>query len=226
MSSEFRPIEVLAAGLLPLQSYEPTRAAHRRRMIAYRRARTLEFGPCMRLQFEDALTLRYQVQEVLRAERIADPQGVRDECCTWSQLLPDASNWKATLFIELPNAALRARALPMLSRAAHRIHLDVGDQRVRAFANEDLAEGCNARHLERPSGVHFLRFELSPQARAAIHAGAAATLRCDDPACPLHEPIPTRLLDLLRAQTAPGHDAELVSALSFSPRRPLERLPT
>ncbi|HMN76737.1 MAG TPA: DUF3501 family protein [Burkholderiaceae bacterium] len=226
MSSELQRIEALAAGLLSLQAYEPARNANRRHMIAYRRARTLELGRCMRLQFEDALTLRYQVQEVLRAERIAHAQGVRDELGIYAHLLPDESNWKATLFIELPDAALRARMLPMLSRAAHRIRLDIDGQRVPAFANEDLAAGSNARHLERPSGVHFLRFELSSQARAAIHAGAIATLRCDDPACPLRQPIPTPLLDLLRKQTAPGRDAESAPAMPSSPRRTLERLAT
>lgn len=197
------PIEALTGGLLPLQCYELTRHANRRRMIAYRRARTLDLGPCMRLQFEDALTLRYQVQEVLHAERIIDAQGVRGELETYAQLLPDGTNWKATLLIELPDAAERNRTLPRLSLAAHHIYLDVDGCRVTAFANEDLAVGCNARHLHRPSGVHFLRFELRPELRAAIHAGAVAALGCDDEACPLRQHLPQSLLVRLRAQTAP-----------------------
>lgn len=226
MPPPFHPIDVLASGLLPLQAYEATRAATRRRMIAYRRARTLEFGPCMRLQFEDALTLRYQVQEILRAERIADAHAVRGELGAYAHLLPDASNWTATLFIEVPDAALRARSLPMLSLAAHRIHLDIDGQRICALANEDLAFGTNARHLERPSGVHFLRFELDSQARAAIEDGAVVTLGCDDPACPLRQPMPAPLLQLLRARFGPDHGIGPAPVNPPSSRRPLERIAT
>lgn len=224
MPSPFHPIDVLASGLLPLQAYEATRDATRRRMIAYRRARTLEFGPCMRVQFEDALTLRYQVQEILRAERIADAHGVRGELGAYAHLLPDASNWTATLFIEVPDAALRARRLPRLSLAAHRIHLDIDGQRICALANEDLASGANARHLERPSGVHFLRFELDSQARAAVESGAVVTLGCDDPACPLRQPMPAALLQLLRTQIAPDNHIESAPANPPTSCRPLERI--
>lgn len=213
MPPALQPIDVLSSGLLPPRVYESARAASRRRMIAYRRTRTLALGPCMRLQFEDALTLRYQLQEVLRAERIADAHAARCEAAAYAHLLPDTSNWTATLFIELPDAAQRACALLALSLAAHRIRLEAGGHSVTAAANEDLADGCNARHLERPSGVHFLRFGLSTRLRAAIDAGTAATLLCDGPACRLRAPIPAALLELLRTQTAPAIPSAALSPL-------------
>lgn len=203
------PIESLIAGLLPWPASEAGLHVRRRRMIAHRRERAIDLGPGLRLQFEDALTVRHQVQEVLRAERIADMQALRREAATYAHLLPDGASLKATLLIELPDAGERARLLPRLSRAAHRIYLEGGGARVVANANEDLPAGANARHLERPSGVHFLRFALDPPFCAALHGGFGVTLGCDDDACPWRRPLPPMLLARLRAGLAPARSDTL-----------------
>lgn len=193
--------------LMPLPAYRLFRAAHQCRLIAHRRARTVALGPAMRLQFEDVLTVRYQIQEVLRAERIADAEGVQHEIDTYAHLLPDGTNWTATLLIELPDAAERRRALPQISLAAHSLYVEVAQQRAPAFANEDLAGRRNARHLERPSGVHFLRFALPEVMRAALHAGASATLACAHERYPWCAPIAPQLLMHLARDLSPASGA-------------------
>ena len=158
----------------------------------------------MRLQFEDLLTVCDQILEVLRIERIGDAAGVRREIDTYAHLLPDGSHWKATLLIELPDAAERERSLPQISLAAHRVYVEVGAVRATAFANEDLVGSRNARHLERPSGVHFLRFALPEAMRSALRAGAGATLGCDSEHYPWRQPIPPAVLAYLCGDLRPS----------------------
>ena len=150
----------------------------RREMIAHRRARSMSLGPAMRLQFEDELTVRHQIREVLRAECITDPVAIQHEIDTYAHLLPDGTQWKATLLIQLPDApeaSERARELPLLSEAAHDIYVECGKQgRVFAQANDDLSD----RHLARPSGVHFLRFQLPEAMRLRLFDGASAAIGC------------------------------------------------
>jgi hypothetical protein len=190
-----------AASVLTLQACSLNRRDHRARLIAHRRARSMAFGPSMRLQFEDELTVRHQIHEVLRAERAADEHSVRQEIRTWSHLVPDGTQWKATLMIELPDATERARLLPLLSEAAHHVYVQVGTRwRVTASANEDLAD----RHLARPSGVHFLRFQLPETFRAALLAGKPARLGCAHAECVFEQVIPpTMLQQLVRDLTLP-----------------------
>lgn len=180
-------------------------AGRRRELMAHRHARTVPLGPSMRLQFEDALTVRHQIAEVLRAERITDPAAMQHEIDTYAFLVPGESQWVATLLIELPDAAQRAAALPGLSRAAHHIHVHCdGLAPVFADANEDLPD----RHLSRPSGVHFLRFHLPPAMQARLLAGAEAALGCSHPDHSWRHPIPPRMLEALRQDLAsPGMQA-------------------
>lgn len=188
------------------QSLTPDRHGRKQRLIAHRRLRSLSLGPCMRLLFEDELTLRHQIQEVLRAERVTSAEGVQQEIDTYAHLLPDGSHWKATLMIELPDAQQRRRELPLLNEAAHQVYLELpGQPRVHAQANEDLPD----RHLTRPSAVHFLRFHLPPPWRATLQAGSPARLGCAHPQYEFRRVIPRATLDLLRRDLAPA--GELVT---------------
>lgn len=181
--------------LLPLQAYQRHRRHHQPRAIAYRRLRTVALGPCMRLHFEDAATLRYQIQEVLRAERSRDAGDVQREIDAYAPLLPDGSDWRASLFIELPEAEQRRSRLPQLSLAAHRIQLELpGLPPIAAHANEDVEDG----HRGRPSAVHFLRFPLPAQAREALRSRTPASLACTDAHYRWRQPIPTMTLASLR----------------------------
>lgn len=169
--------------------------AQRRAQAAHRRARSIELGPWMRLQFEDRHTVHHQVSEVLRVERITDPARIREEIETYAHLVPDAaSGWIATLMIEIPDAALRAQLLPRLSAAAHRIVIDTdAGLMLPARANDDLHD----RHLARPSGVHFLRF-ARPDARRL--GDVPALLRCDDDAYRCHSRLTPALWRTLCAE--------------------------
>jgi hypothetical protein len=202
--------------LMDAQAYRQYRAAHRRRLAAHREARTVSLGPAMRLQFEDALTVRWQIQEVLRSDNAFDAQSMQHEIDTYAHLLPDGRHWKATLFIELPEAEARRRDLPALSEAAHQLYVEVGRHgraRVRASDRADEAAGlrwkrCGAvgrvvaaanedlpdRHLGRPSAVHFLRFALPEPLRAALLAGAPAALGCQHERYSFRRLIPPRTL--------------------------------
>jgi Protein of unknown function (DUF3501) len=175
------------------------RQRHKQTLMAHRRERSLALGPCMCLQFEDELTLQHQIQEVLRAEPGANPQHEAD---TYAHLLPDGSNWKATLLIGVPDAQQRERELPQLSEAAHRLYIELPHHpRVFGQANEDLP----CRHLTRPSAVHFLRFQFPPPLRVALLAGAAATLGCAHDQYAYRRLIPLATLERLRCDLAIRH---------------------
>lgn len=177
--------------LLPPCGYRPQRNVRRAQAIAHRRGRCLNLGPVMRLQFEDEISVRHQIQEVLRADRIVDAQQVQHTIDSYAHLLPDGRQWKATLFIELASAAQRERELALISQAAHHVYLGCGAMvRVVAEANEDLAD----RHRGRPSGVHFLRFQLPDAMRAALLAGQTAALGCAHPAYAWQRAIPPATL--------------------------------
>ncbi|HET7865100.1 MAG TPA: DUF3501 family protein [Burkholderiaceae bacterium] len=179
----------------------PARQGQRQRLMAHRRARSLSLGPCMRLQFEDALTLRHQIQEVLRAECVSSAEGLQQEIDTYAHLLPDGSNWKATLMLELPDAHQRRRELPLLNDAAHQVYVELpGQPRVHAHANEDQPD----RHRGRLSGVHFLRFQFAAPCRAALQAGSPARLGCAHPQYEFRRVIPRAALDLLRRDLTPA----------------------
>ncbi len=186
-------------GLMNPHTYRSERRHQQQHFISLRRSRTVVLGPRMRLQFENELTIRYQIHEVLHAERAASLDGAQHEIDTYAHLLPDGSNWKATLLIELPDPAERERELSLLNAAAHRLYVELPRHpRVFAEANEDLPD----RHLTRPSAVHFLRFQFPPPLRVALLAGASATLGCAHDQYAFRRLIPLVTLERLRCDLA------------------------
>ena len=184
-----RPLTV--ADLLPLEQYARERAAIRARMIDYRATRRLQVGAHCTWSFEDRETVRYQVQEMLRAERIFEPAGLAEELAAYNPLIPNGSNLKATLLIEYPEPDERARRLTELRTIEDRCWLRVaGFAPVFAVADEDLERS----NEEKTSAVHFLRFELSAEMIASLKAGAALAAGIDLSAySETVEPVPAAL---------------------------------
>ena len=194
------PNLLTAADLLPLEQYARERAVIRERMIGYRAARRLHVGPNCTWSFEDRETVRYQVQEMLRTERVFEPAGIAEELAAYNPLIPDGHNLKATLLIEYPEPAERARRLAELRGIETRSWLRVaGFEAVYAIADEDL-ERTNE---EKTSAVHFLRFELTPAMLEGLKAGAALAAGIDLPAY-THtvDRVPEELLTALLADLA------------------------
>jgi hypothetical protein len=166
--------------LLPLETYARERGAFRARVIAHKKDRTVHLGEHITLLFEDELTIRYQVQEMLRIERIFEEDGIQHELDAYNPLVPDGGNWKATMLIEYPDADERRRALAALKGVERRVWVQVeGEPRVYAIADEDLER----ENEEKTSSVHFLRFELDAPVRARLKSGAALAMGVDHPAC-------------------------------------------
>jgi Protein of unknown function (DUF3501) len=169
----------LAPGdLMSLEQYARSRDEFRARVIEHKRPRTIGVGPHTTWCFEDRLTVQYQVQEMLRAERIFEARGIQDELDAYNPLIPDGTNLKATLLIEYTDPDERAVALTRLRGIEARCYLAVGDEVARAVADEDLERENDVK----TSAVHFLRFELGPAARAFLAAGAPLTAGIDHPA--------------------------------------------
>src|SRR5882757_9738048 len=155
------------ADLMSLEQYAVDRKRLRTEVIAHKLIRNVQVGPNMTWCFEDRVTIRYQVLEMLRIERIFEPAGIQDELDAYNPLIPDGSNLKATLLIEYPDPAERARALARLKGLEARCYFGVGSDAVYAIADEDL-ERANE---EKTSAVHFLRFEFAPALCAWLRAG-------------------------------------------------------
>ena len=183
--------------LLSLEQYSRQRPAFRERVMAHKRNRRLAIGPNMVWLFEDRLTVQYQVQEMLRAERIFEAEGIADELDAYNPLIPDGSNWKATLLIEFPNPDERARQLALLRGVEDRCWVQVaGHPKIFAIADEDL----DRENDEKTSAVHFLRFELDREAIASLAAGAALSLGADhDQYRHAIEPVPENIRAALAA---------------------------
>jgi Protein of unknown function (DUF3501) len=155
--------------LMSLERYARERPAFRTRVLEHKRDRKLAIGPNVTWSFEDRLTMQYQVQEMLRAERIFEPEGIHEELDAYNPLIPDGSNWKATLLIEFPDVDERQRQLAKLIGLEDRCWMQVrGHDRVYAIADEDLER----ENAEKTSSVHFLRVELTPAMVAALKSGA------------------------------------------------------
>src|SRR3954465_13971911 len=164
--------------LLTLERYARERPAFRTRVMEHKRDRQLAVGPHVTWLFEDRLTMQYQVQEMLRAERIFEPEGIAEELESYNPLIPDGGNWKVTLLIEFPDESERRRQLSQLKGIEGRCWVQVaGHERVLAIADEDLER----ENDEKTSAVHFLRFELSSPMRQALRAGAAGPVGADHP---------------------------------------------
>jgi len=170
------PLKV--ADLLTLEAYARTRKDFRARMLVHKRLRNIAVGPHTTWCFEDRLTVQYQVQEMLRAERIFEAEAIQEELDSYNPLIPDGTNLKATLLIEYPDPEERRGALERLKGIESRCWLGVGAEHFYAIADEDLVR----ENEEKTSAVHFLRFELGATARAALQTGARIELGIDHPA--------------------------------------------
>jgi hypothetical protein len=164
--------------LLTLEAYAKARRDFRAQVIAHKKHRTVGLGAHLTLIFEDELTVRYQIQEMLRVERIFEEQGIRDELDAYNPLVPDGTNWKATMLIEYPDAGERHAMLARLKGIEKRVWVQVaGCARVYAIADEDLER----ENEEKTSSVHFLRFELAPSMQSALAGGATLAIGVDHP---------------------------------------------
>jgi hypothetical protein len=177
--------------LMTLEAYAKARKELRQQIVAHRRLRSVSLGEHVTVQFEDERTVRYQIQEMLRIEKIFEPEGIQQEIEAYAPLVPDGSNWKATMLIEYPDEHERRRELARLIGVEDRMFVEVeGHARVYAIADEDL----DRENEEKTSSVHFIRFELPRAACDAIRAGAAVKLGCDHSNYPAHVTIPPETL--------------------------------
>jgi hypothetical protein len=164
--------------LLSLEAYARQRNDFRARVIAHKKNRKVELGPHVALAFEDELTIRYQIQEMLRIERVFEEDGIRSELEAYNPLVPDGRNFKATMMIEYPDPAERKRMLARLKGIEDRVWIGLtGGERVYAVADEDLER----ENEEKTSAVHFLRFELSEPMAQALKQGADLAIGVDHP---------------------------------------------
>jgi len=164
--------------LMSLETYARERSSFRAKVLEHKKKRTVQLGEHLTLQFEDELTIRYQVQEMLRIERIFEDQGIQGELDAYNPLIPDGSNWKATMLIEYPEADERRRMLAVLKGIERRVWVQIEEcERVLGFADEDLER----ENEEKTSSVHFLRFELTAAMRERLRRGARVTVGVDHP---------------------------------------------
>jgi len=172
--------------LMTLEAYSKYRKAHKGDVIAHRKLRSVPLGDHVTLQFESEMTIRYQIQEMLRIEKIFEEEGIVQEIDAYAPLMPDGSNWKATMMIEYPDENERRRELARLIGVEDRMFVEVeGHGRVYAIADEDL----DRENDEKTSAVHFVRFEFTPAMVCAIKAGASVKLGCDHRNYPAHVTI-------------------------------------
>jgi len=180
--------------LMTLEAYARFRKTEKAAIVAHRRLRSVQLGEHLNLQFEDERTVRYQIQEMLRIEKIFEEEGIQSEIDAYAPLVPDGTNWKATMLIEYPDPNERKRELARLIGVEDRMFIEVeGQPRVYAIADEDL----DRENDEKTSAVHFVRFELTPAMRLAVKAGASVKLGCDHTHYPAHVQIAPETLSSL-----------------------------
>ncbi len=172
--------------LMTLEAYSKYRKAHKAEIVAHRKLRSVYLGEHLNVQFESELTVRYQIQEMLRIEKIFEEEGIEHEIETYAPMVPGGTNWKATLLIEYTDINERKRELARLIGVEDRMFVEVeGHARVYAIADEDL----DRENDEKTSAVHFVRFELTPAMRESVKAGAGVKLGCDHTHYPAHVSI-------------------------------------
>ena len=180
--------------LMSLEAYSKWRKEHKVDVLTHRKLRSLHLGDHITLQFESETTIRYQIQEMLRIEKIFEEDGIAQEVEAYAPLVPEGSNWKATMLIEYPDPHERKRELARLIGVEDRMFVEVeGHPCVYAIADEDL----DRENEHKTSSVHFVRFEFAPALREAIRAGAAVKLGCDHTNYPAHVSIAAETLALL-----------------------------
>ncbi|CAK0771138.1 DUF3501 family protein [Gammaproteobacteria bacterium] len=164
--------------LMSLEQYAEQREQFRARVMEHKKNRRVALGEHAALYFEDALTMQYQIQEMLRLERIFEARAIEEELAVYTPLIPDGNNWKATFMIEYGDEAERRQALARLRGIEERVYIQVADgERVSAIANEDL----DRTSPDKTAAVHFMRFELSPAMVQAVKNGAPVLAGIDHP---------------------------------------------
>ena len=192
--------KITAESLMTLEAYSKWRKANKADVIAHRKLRTVMLGEHLNVQFESETTIRYQIQEMLRIEKIFEEEAIQDEIDAYGPLVPDGSNWKATMLLEYTDIHERKRELARLINVEDRMFIEVeGHARVYAIADEDLDRETE----DKTSSVHFLRWELTPAMRAAVLAGAGVKIGCDHTHYPVHLQIAPETLASLAGDLRP-----------------------
>lgn len=168
--------------LLSLEQYAEHRPQMRGEVIAHKRNRQVVLGEHVRLLFEDRLTIQYQIQEMLRVERIFEAAGIQQELDAYNPLVPDGENWKATMLIEYEDVEERRVALTRLKGIEDLVYVQVGEHKVMAIADEDMER----ENADKTASVHFLRFQFTPALIEQLRAGAGLSFGVDHPACLHH----------------------------------------
>jgi hypothetical protein len=183
--------------LWSLEEYAEKRLAFRTEVMAHKKNRQVHVGPHATLYFEDRMIMQYQIQEMLRIERIFEKEAIQEELDAYNPLIPDGDNWKATFMVEYPNVEERKVALEKLVGVEDRVWVQVADfDRVFAIADEDLERTT----AEKTSSVHFMRFQLTPEMASAVKKGAAIAIGIDHDAYRHSvEPLPQNIRDSLAA---------------------------
>jgi hypothetical protein len=170
--------QIARDSLMTLEAYAKTRKDFRAKVMAHKKHRTLHLGENVTLIFEDELTIRYQIQEMLHAEKIFEESGIEDELASYNPLIPDGRNWKATMMIEYPDLDERRRMLAGLIGIEDKVWIKVERHpRVYAIADEDM----DRENADKTSAVHFLRFELDPEMVQSVKRGARLSAGVDHP---------------------------------------------
>lgn len=178
MRQDLPPGKLRREELYPLEKYAQIRNEFREQVIAHKKSRQVQVGPHARLYFEDKLTIQYQIQEMLRAERVFEAAGIEEELEAYNPLIPDGTNWKATFMLEYDDPNERQQALSRLIGIEDNVWVSVGKSaRVHAYADEDLERANDSK----TSAVHFVRFELTPAMIADAKQGAAITIGINHP---------------------------------------------
>lgn len=181
--------------LWSLEQYAEERPRFRAQVMEHKKSRQLALGENARLYFEDAVTIKYQIQEMLRIEKVFEAAGIHEELDAYNPLIPDGRNWKATFMLEYPDPSVRAQRLGEMIGIEDKVWLQVGDNEpVYPIADEDLDRST----ADKTSSVHFLRFELTPDMVSAAHAGASISAGIDHPAYQIDRfEIPAQVRDSL-----------------------------
>jgi len=183
--------QITPDSLMSLEAYTKWRKLHKPDVIAHRKLRSVHLGENVHVQFESETTIRYQIQEMLRIEKVFEEEGIQQEIDAYAPLMPDGSNWKGTMMLEYTDINERKRELSRLIGIEDRMFIEVeGHPRVYAIADEDL----DRENDEKTSAVHFVRFEFNAATSAAIRAGAAAKIGCDHTNYPAHMELPADTL--------------------------------
>jgi len=182
--------------LFSLEEYHKRRGAFRAEVLAHKRNRAAAVGPNVTLYFEDRLTMQYQVQEMLRAERIYESEAIAEELGAYNPLIPDGGNLKATMMLEYTDLVERRAALERLAGVEHRVYVQVA-ARARVFAHAD--EDMPRSNEEKTAAVHFLRFELDDPMRAELKSGATLRVGVDHPHYAHELSVPAKVAEALAA---------------------------